>query len=694
MPIRKSTTFTFRPKGVIDAVDSTNLGAGGLSMAQNIVPAPSTPNFWTPRPAASKLIDLSSINATGVISALTAVGDYLYGMIQSTTYPGKDEPFVCRLSTGAIISITGVSAALLPNTLPTAGAWVPPVIFAGAGSRVMVTHTGYTGSSNVYLGWFDVSNFSNATGFGNTAIGSPILQSLRTNVGNSAPVLSGYQPGMTVTGAGIPAGATILSMQNGTFSLATTGTTTVSSPSVTAVASTTGAAVGMTCTSPNFPTGTYVTAVGVGTLTLSQNALASGTAISLTVTGGGTVTLSANATAAATGVALTVAGGSLAAPLWGAGNVNGAALTIVPSCGAAFNGRAWYGANQYAIFSDPNNPTQVTLASQALTIGDQSSVTAIVPLPLTSQLTGGIQQSLTVYKGAQSFFQITGDISGGTLAVNAVTGSVGTLAPNTIVQTPRGVFAVSVDGVRALGLTGTQSEPIGGTGAGVCVPFLNAATPSRMCGAYAGDIYRISVVSAIDPTLRPFEYWYYPKDDQWSGPHTFASALLEAHPSGTGFLAVPIGVPASIWFNDVVPKATSTFVENGIQLTWVMNTTLLPDNEALSYNTVVEMALSFSSPAGDPLQITAVNSMGGLLDSVTLTPDPTGGAPIWGSAIWGAFNWGTAFATFRRYPIYWTKPLTFRQASMRVSASSDVSQLIGDMFVRYQILGYGVDAPR
>lgn len=694
MPIRKSTTFTFRPKGLIDAVDSTNIGAGGLSVAQNIVPAPSTPNFWTPRPAASKLFDLSSISAVGVISAITATGDYVYGMIQSTTYPGKDEPFVCRLSTNVIIPVTGVSAALLPNSLPTSGTWIPPVIFAGAGGRVMVTHTGYTGINNVYLGWFDISNFSNALGFGNTTTGSPILQSLRTNVGNSAPILSGYQAGMVVAGAGIPAGTTILSMTNGIFSLATTGTTTAGSASVTAVASTTGVAVGMTCTSPNFPTGTYVTTVGVGTFTLSQNALASGTAISLTVTGGGTVTMSANATVTATGVALTVTGGTLATPMWGAGNLNGAALTIVPLCGAAFNGRAWYGANQYAIFSDPNNPTQVTLSSQALTIGDQSAITAIVPLPLTSQLTGGIQQSLTVYKGAQSFFQITGDISGGTLAVNAVTGSVGTLGPNTIVQTPRGVFAVAVDGVRALGLSGTQSEPIGASGKGVCVPFLNVVTPSRMCGAYAEDIYRISVISAVDPTQRPAEYWYYSKDDQWSGPHTFASALLEPHPSGTGFLAVPIDVPASIWFNDIIPKATSTFVENGVQLTWVMNTTLLPDNEALAYNTVVEMALSFSSPPGDPFQITASNSMGNFLDTVTLTPDPTGGDPIWGVAMWGAFLWGTALASFRRYPIYWNKPLTFRQASMRLSASSDSSQLIGDMFVRYQVLGYGVDVPR
>ena len=336
----------------------------------------------------------------------------------------------------------------------------------------------------------------------------------------------------------------------------------------------------------------------------------------------------------------------------------------------------------------------MTQATQALTIGDQSAVTAIVPLPLTSQLTGGIQQSLTVYKGAQNFYQVTGDAVGGNLAVNAVTGSVGTLAPNTIVQTPVGVMAVATDGVRVLGLTGVQSEPIGSRGKGVCVPFLNAVVPTRMCAAYTENTYRVSVASAVDPTQRPFEYWYNPEEQQWSGPHTFASALLEAHPNGSGFLAAPFGAPASIWFSDIVPKSTSTFVENGVQLTWTYNTTLLPDNESLAYNTVVETAISFASPASDPLQITALDEKGSFLDSITLTPDPSGGNPIWGTAIWGAFNWGTAIASFRRYSVYWNKPLTFRQASMRVSASSDQGQLIGDLFVRYQVLGYGLDVPR
>ena len=690
MPIRDSQAFTFRPFGVVDAVDSTNGSPGGLTSCQNLVPAPNNPGFFAPRPAAIKTVDLPSINPTGAISCFVVAGQYVYGMIQSTTYAGKDQPFAYDMKNNVLLTITGVSAALLPNTLPIAGDWQPPCIFTGAGSRVMLTHAGFVGTSN-FIGWFDISGFTVNSVFGNTTIGSAVIQSVHTNVGNSAPILAGVQPGMAVTGTGIPAGTTVLSMTNGTFSLAATGTTTAGSTSVTAVAPVTGIAAGMTITGPNLATGTYVVTISGTTVTLSQNAIASGAATALTFTGGGTITLSQNATATATGTTFVFAGGTLASPQWSAGNTNVTPLTIVPICGTAFNGRAWYGAGPYAIFSDPVNATNVTQSSQALQIGDLTNVTAITALPLTAQLTGGIQQSLTVYKAAESFFQVTGDPLTGNLAINAVTGSVGTLAPNTIAQTPLGVAMVCVDGVRFLGLTGTQTQRVGAEGTGVSVPFLNATVPARMAGAYAENVYRVAVTSASDPATRPFEYWYDLTTQQWSGPHTFAAALIEAYPAGGGFLFSPIGVPASLWFSDVIPKSSSVYVENGVQLAWVYETTLLPDNEQLAFNQVVETAIQFSSPAANPVQVTAVNESGTFLGTVTVTPDFSGTAPLWGVVNWGAFNWGTVTGAFRRYPVCWNAPLVFRQAKLRLTASSDRGQIVGDVFIRYQVLGYGLD---
>ena len=686
MPIRGSQEFTFRPAGLTDAVDSTNSPPGGMASLQNLLPSPRDPGVYVPRPAAAKLIDVIAGN---FISEFTVVGQYVYGFIASTTYPGKDQPFVYDVAGNALLTISGLSSAVLPAVAATSGAWTPPLVF-GAGSRIMFLHPGFLGTGN-FMGWLDVSSFTTSANFGNTTAGSPGLRSLRTNVGNSAPILSGFQPGMTITGAGIPAGTTILSMSNGTFSLAATGATTAASNSITGVAPVAGIEVGMTLTGPQFVTGTYITAFSGTTITTSTNALSTNASASFTITGGGLVTMSANATATATGVALTVAGGTLAAPQWGAGNLNTNPLTTVPICGALFSGRAWYGAGQYAVFSDPLNPTQVTLASQALTIGDQSAITALQSLPLTSQLTGGIQQSLTAYKGAASFFQITGDAATNNLAVNGVTGSVGTLGTNTIVQTPQGVAMIASDGLRMLGLTGVQSEPIGADGRGVSLPFIQATPPSRMSAAFSQNTLRVSVTSPVTATLTPYEYWYDFNTQKWTGPHTFAASLMQAHPSGSGFIFTPISVLGSLWFGDVVPKVTSAYVENGVQLTWIYQTALLPDNESIAYNTVFGMGLSFASPSTSPLQINAISETGALLDAITVMPDLSGASAQWGSFTWGVGLWGSQGGSFRRYYLNWNVPLTFRQARLQATANSAVGQIVGDTFIRYQVLGYGQD---
>ena len=101
--------------------------------------------------------------------------------------------------------------------------------------------------------------------------------------------------------------------------------------------------------------------------------------------------------------------------------------------------------------------------------------------------------------------------------------------------------------------------------------------------------------------------------------------------------------------------------------------------------------MQFASPAANPVQVTAVNEGGTLLGTVTVKPDYNGVTPLWGAVNWAAFNWGIATGSFRRYPVYWTAPLVFRQAKIRLSASSDRGQVVGDLFVRYQVLGYGID---
>lgn len=705
MGVRSEQKFTFVPGGLTDSVDGTEAPQGALTVCSDLVISPTDATMFVPRPAATKVIDLSSINPSGVVSCFIALGNMVYGLISSTTYPGKDQPFAANAATGTLYTVSGAAAANLPATIPQVGDWVPPTMVA-IGGRILVTHPGFPGGTGPYFGWFDISSFtstvySGAT-MGNTTSGSNVIQSLRTPVGNSDPIDSGYYPGMTISGAGIPAGTTIVSTTKGAFSLATTGSFTFGSNSVTSVANLTGVQVGMLASGPDLPTaGLYVTAISGSTVTLSGNATATATGAAVTFTGGGTITISNNATATANGVALTIAGGTPTAPLWGAGNTNTNPLISVPTCVAGYNARAWFGMGQYAVYSDVEDPTQVSYASQALAIGDPTPITAMQSVPLTSQLTGGIQQSLTIYKGGESFFQVTGDALTNNLLLNAVTGSVGTLAPATIAQTPKGVMMIAVDGARLLGLTGLQGDIVGGYGQGVAAPFTTKALTSRINAAYAGTTYRVSVAvtTASIPgfTVTASEYWFHIETGKWTGPHSFPSQIVNPTGDGTSFLVTSWTYPAAIFKSDPEPSGASVFVEPRLttttaQLGWQMTSAPLPDNQQLAYVQVIRASLGCVQVPGGPIMTSIyAQDPGTSSGSYTIPSAGVSAVPKWGSMTWGAFIWGGGgnLYPFTAKPLYFSQPVVGRQLVLQAQCStSTYGQKIGNWTLGYQLTGY------
>lgn len=683
MGIRNAKPITVRPEGLTDSLDGSNSFPGSMTLLRNLIPAYHTPNVFTPRPAAVTAISLSSINPNGVVNAMLVVGSRVYGMIESTTYAGKDEPFCYDLATSAFVSLTGVASALLPSSPSRIGDWTPPTMTAVTNSLILVTHPGFPGGAGPYLGWIDISGLSN-TIIGNTTSGSPVIQSVVTTQGVSAPILQGVQPGQLVTGPGIPAGTYVKSCANGTFSLNTTGNT-HGSTTLDGLANVTGVVPGMMVTGAGIPAGTYVSGISGTTVTLSQAAAGSITGTAINFSGGGTITLSANATATANVQTFTVAAGTYAAPLWGAGNLNTNPLSTVPSCAAGFNGRAYIGVSNYLVYSDPLKPLQVSQASQALVIGDNASITALAGVPLTSQLTGGVQQSLTVFKGAGALTQITGDAATSDLKQNTVVGSVGTLAPLSIASTPEGTAFMAVDGLRVLGLTGVVSEPIGTGGTGVAIPFLNALYPSRMCADYAENVYRITVQNTADSRQPFYEYWFDFKTKGWTGPHTSASRLVVSYPTGASFLIVPRAVNAVVQQSDVLPRATSSFVENGVRLAWNFKTSPLPDNAEASFNKVVQTSLSCSLHTSDVVQATFTDETG-----VQIAYAPVRGFLLpkraWGATgmKWGAGVWGGAGPLMREVPIKWPKPVVFRQGALSISGPSSFGQLLGNVYAKFQ----------
>jgi hypothetical protein len=379
-----------------------------------------------------------------------------------------------------------------------------------------------------------------------------------------------------------------------------------------------------------------------------------------------------------------------AAPVWNAGNTTGNPLSGVPVAVAGFNGRAYFAVGNSVVFSDSLVPLNVTNASQALILGDSQPVTALAGLPLTQQVTGGIIQALIAFKGAQPFFQITGDSALSNLSQSLVNGSVGTLAPNTICATPLGLAFVAPDGLRVLSLTGTLTDPIGSFGKGVCTPLINAVYPSRMCAAYGQNFIRISLQNGYASGAPQQEYWLNFESKVWTGPHTFPAALIASYIGvKVGFVLAPLSVTGQLFFHTALPTPDSDFIENGVPLAWSWQTTLLPDNTQMTMNSMVETVVSMVLAAKQSVNFTFSDEQANVLGAVTVVgPVDAAGVPTWGTATWGQFVWGGVLGFLQQYRLPWTSQLVFKQASLRAAGHSQPSFAIGNAYLGYQPLNY------
>ncbi len=381
-----------------------------------------------------------------------------------------------------------------------------------------------------------------------------------------------------------------------------------------------------------------------------------------------------------------------AIPVWNAGNTTVHPLVSVPVSVAQFNGRAWYAVDNDLVFSDALAPTVVTNAAQVLTLGDNRPVTALAGIPLNSAFTGGIVQALIAFKDASVMFQVTGDSTTLDLAVNSFPVSTGTLAPNTIVQTPRGLAFVSPDGLRFLSTTMTISDPVGDAGTGITVPFIYAITPSRMCAAYNANTIRVSVQNGV-ALNEPFqEWWFHLARNIWTGPHTFPASYIHAftHPSGgdhPSFVMAPQGILGELWDSHVVPALTSIYEENGVDLSFAWTTSILPDTDQMSESYLTETTIKMSLPPNiNAVTVTAINEDATALLAVQIAPEGT--ETVWGAFTWGAALWLGTSSSYKPRRVPWTEQPTFRMVQFSVTGDSVASYRIGTMQNRYQIAGY------
>lgn len=674
MPLSKSKPVLWSPKGCVDSVDGTTSPKGSMTLLTNLVQDPTTARMFVPRAASINLTKFGSFDLPTGATAALVVGDICYGMVSSSHFADNDEPFVYNLASNAFIAVSGATAANTPATQPTTGDWTPPTMEV-IGGRIMVTHPGFGGvSTGYYLGWFDISGFNDVT-TGNVTTGSPVIDGF--------PNIDGVTPGMTVSGTAIPANTIVDSFSN--VVLAPTGTT-HGNTTVDSISSMTGIAVGQQIEGAGIAEGTTITVVNVGgsSITLSQAATASASGVTLNITGT-TITMSANATGTHTGEAITIAGGTPGDPLWVAGNTSGFPLPSVPTFVKNFNNRAYYACGNMNYYSDVLVPTNMTNAGQALTVGDTTPITSMGTLPFNT-LSGGVVQALVVFKD-DDLFQIQGDAALSNLTLNDMDVGVGTAAPLSVVSTPNGLSFIANDGLRFVGLTGNVTQPTGEDGQGISYPFISALHPSRISACYNADTLRISVQNGAAPQSPFQDWWLNMTTNAWSGPHTFPSNICQRWRNT--FVTVPQSAPAGLWQSNSIPNVEDTYTENGIALSWDYQTVLLPDNELMAVNSIIESSIGFGLYiSGQSLTFVALNEGGQVLDQVVI--NETGIATLWGGFVWGEANWGGVYLPYQQHRIPWSIPLVANQMSVQVNGFSAAGFKIGNLFLRYRPLGYMV----
>ncbi len=377
-------------------------------------------------------------------------------------------------------------------------------------------------------------------------------------------------------------------------------------------------------------------------------------------------------------------------PVWHGANTGGAiVLTTVPTAVKQFGQRAYFAINPPTgqpslVASDVLNALVVTNAGQVLTFGDNEQLTALGGLPLDNQL-GGVIQALIVFKGVSNIFQVTGDfaLTSG-WSINSLNAATGTLSPSAVCSTPLGLAFISPEGLRIIDMNAHVSPPIGDAGNGVTSAFIYALEPSRTCATANANVIRISVKNGAAVGTPVQEYWYHINRQCWSGPHTFPASCIQ--PYKNTFIEAASGVDSILFQSDAAQTNTSTFVENGTQMTLVWQPAMFPDTQQMCENNILESTINMALAASISIGVSALDQNGVVLDTVVLMT--TGSATQWGQFTWGQAPWlGGANALYPQ-EIQWSAPLVFRRLTYLVTGDCASGFLIGDMFLRYEQLGY------
>ena len=377
------------------------------------------------------------------------------------------------------------------------------------------------------------------------------------------------------------------------------------------------------------------------------------------------------------------------APAWSSSNTSTNLLPSVPTSVANYNNRAYYAIGNQLYGSDSLSPLVITNLNSTLTIGDVTNVTAQIGLPLQTT-SSGITSALIVFK-ANSVWMVTGDTVGGTLTLGFLSLTVGCPHPRSVAQTPIGTIFVSQDAPYLVTGAGTVAElrHPSGMASDVRTPFQNSTMPTRTAGAFAGNIYRVCVITIIDGANVTNDYWFDIRRMRWSGPHTFTYDCASQH--NNSFIVSGVGTGAAL-FNSPSNDASlsSIYTDNGIGFQSTLTFAFVHSDEGMEFKQTVESSLDVASGGlSANFAISANDADGDVIASANVV---TGASAV----TWGTFHWGdgtlyqSAINTPRRYDVAWNVPIVWDRLSISISVTSASLVTIGKFKAKYQDCGYSL----
>ena len=388
-------------------------------------------------------------------------------------------------------------------------------------------------------------------------------------------------------------------------------------------------------------------------------------------------------------------------PVWNSGNLSINPLPGFPTIVAQYYDRAYFVVGNAIHYSDAEAPLQRTLDTQFLVTGDNLPITAMGGLPLgTGQ--EGVIQSLMVFKQLQ-IWQITGDDSLGTLALNELSQATGCQAQNTLTPVPEGLVFLAPDGLRILEVNGNLAfygaqaqnlvtqELAQSDQPNFILAFLNCTDFTRAVAAYTGNIFRISLLTVyLGVSYGYADFWFDTIDRVWVGPHTFSYNALVA--SDTGFYMASALVNGTLFACPFYPSLDTVYEDNGSPYQVNMKTTWfnLPDMSGNAYS-IQQLLLECPMTGVEPsYSVNILNERGTLLGQGVI--DTQGTLGVWGTMVWGDFTWGSPELPLRRQPLNMDNVMVAQGFMAQITQAATDTFIVRELEMKARELGYEVPA--